>query len=187
MTRLRKIVLATLVIVVATAAIELWMGRLLWGPDGQFGWLETDIWSSALSQRVVDPYSFSHVIHGLLFYALFWIVARQRPLGGRFLGAVLLESGWEVLENTPFIINRYREVTVSLGYVGDSVLNSLSDILMMAIGFALAVRLTVRWSVAIAVILELGMLAVYRDNLTLNIIMLLYPSEAIRTWQMNGL
>ncbi len=102
------------------------------------------------------------------------------------LAAMLIEAGWEMLENSPIIINRYREVTISLGYVGDSVLNSLSDILMMAIGFALAARLSVRWRVVIVVALELLVLDVYRDNLTLNIIMLLYPLEAIRTWQMNG-
>lgn len=186
MTRFRKVALASLVILVVTAALELWMGRLVLGPDGRFGWLETDIWSSALSQRVADPYSLSHIIHGVLFYALIWLVARKRPLADRFLWAILLEAGWEVLENSPIIINRYREVTISLGYVGDSVLNSVSDILMMAIGFALAARISVRWSVMLVVALELLVLAVYRDNLVLNIIMLLFPLEAIRTWQMNG-
>ena len=162
------------------------MGRLLLGPDGRFGWLETDIWSSTLSQRVFDPYSPSHVIHGLLFYALLWMVARQYPMRRRFVAAMLLEAAWEVLENSPVIIDRYREVTIALGYVGDSVLNSISDILMMAIGFGLAARLPVRWSVAIAVALELVVLAVYRDNLTLNVIMLVSPNEAIKTWQMQG-
>ena len=107
-------------------------------------------------------------------------------LGTRFVLALGLEAAWEVLENSPVIIERYREVTISLGYVGDSVLNSLSDIVMMAIGFALAARVSVRWSIATVVILELGMLLLYRDNLALNVLMLLAPIEAVRTWQMGG-
>jgi len=182
----RRQALAVVVILSATAAIELWMGRLPFGPDGRFGWLETDIWSSALSQRVADPYSFSHVIHGLLFYALLRALAPRQPLELRFVTAVLLEAGWEVLENSPIIINRYREVTIALGYVGDSVLNSLSDVVMMALGFGLAARLPVRWSVGLALAMELGVLAVYRDNLALNIVMLLFPLETVRTWQMQA-
>lgn len=182
----RRQAFVVVVVLAATAAIELWMGRLPLGPDGRFGWLETDIWSSTLSQRVADPYSFSHVIHGLLFYALLHALARRQPLGLRFVAAVVLEAGWEVLENSPIIIDRYREVTIALGYVGDSVLNSLSDVLMMALGFGLAARLPVRWSVALALAMELGVLAVYRDNLALNIVMLLFPLEAVRTWQMQA-
>lgn len=182
----RRQAFVVVAVLAATAAIELWMGRLPFGPDGRFGWLETDIWSRTLSQRVADPYSFSHVIHGLLFYALLHALARRQPLGLRFVAAVVLEAGWEVLENSPIIIDRYREVTIALGYVGDSVLNSLADVLMMAIGFGLAARLPVRWSVALAVAMELGVLVVYRDNLALNIVMLLFPLEAIRAWQMQA-
>ena len=186
MTRHLWIVMAVVAILELTAAVELSMGRLLFGPDGRFGWWEGNIWSSGQSQRFADPYSFSHVVHGLLFYALLWLVARRVPVRYRFLTAVLLEAGWEVLENSPLIINRYRAVTISLGYVGDSVLNSLSDVLMMSLGYLLAARSRVWVSVALVVGMELGMLLWVRDNLTLNIIMLVHPIEAIRAWQMGG-
>ena len=162
------------------------MGRLAFGPDGHFGWWEGNIWSSEQSQRVADPYSFSHIVHGLLFYLGLWLLARRLPLRSRLLAAVVLEAAWEVLENSPLIINRYRAVTISLGYTGDSVLNSMSDVLMMATGFTIASRARVWVSVALVITFELGMLALCRDNLTLNILMLVYPIEAIRQWQMAG-
>jgi len=180
------IALAVAGILAATAGFELWMGRLPLGPDGHFGWWESNIWSSEQSQRFADPYSFSHVCHGVIFYGLLWLAARRAPMRYRFLAAVVIEAAWEALENSPIIINRYRAVTISLGYVGDSILNSISDVLMMAIGFAIASRLRVRMSVALVIAMELGMLALCRDNLTLNIIMLVYPLEAIRQWQMAG-
>jgi hypothetical protein len=180
----RALVLASLAAIAATAVIELGLGRLPFGPDGRFGWWEADVWSAAMSQRAADPYSLSHVLHGLIFYALLHVFGRRLPLARRAFMAVLLECGWEVLENSPIIIERYREVTMALGYTGDSVLNSISDVVMMAIGFFLAARLPVWASIAVLVGLELGMLLTIRDNLVLNIIMLLYPLEAIRTWQM---
>jgi hypothetical protein len=186
MKRPLAIALAVLGILAATAGFELWMGRLPLGPDGHFGWWESNIWSSEQSQRFADPYSFSHVCHGVIFYGLLWLAARRAPLRYRFLAAVLIEATWEALENSPIIINRYRAVTISLGYVGDSILNSISDVLMMAIGFAIASRLRVWMSVALVVALEAGMLVLCRDNLTLNIVMLVYPLEAIRQWQMAG-
>ncbi len=172
--------------VAATAAIEWWMGRLPLGPDGRFGLWESNIWSAAMSQRLADPYSFSHVLHGLVFYAGLRLAAPQLPLAYRALAAVALEAGWEVLENSPVIIKRYREATIALGYEGDSILNSVSDIVMMAGGFWLAARLKASWSVAVFVALELGMLVTLRDNLTLNVIMLVSPIDAIREWQMAG-
>src|SRR5512136_509153 len=133
--RYRWIIGVFIAVLALTGGIELWMGRSLLGPDGKFGLWEGDIWSSECSQRVVDPYSFSHVAHGMLFYCGLWLVARRLPARQRFVVAVLLEAGWEILENSPFIIDRYRQVTIALGYDGDSVLNSLSDILMMSTGF----------------------------------------------------
>ena len=186
MTRRTRLVAAVLVILGLTAAIELSMGRLLLGPDGHFGWWEGNIWSSEQSQRVVDPYSFSHVCHGILFYGVLWLVARRAPLRYRYLAAVVIEAVWEVLENSPLIINRYRAVTISLGYVGDSVLNSISDVVMMMIGFAIASRVRPWISVALVAVMELSMLLLCRDNLTLNVLMLVYPIEAIRQWQMQG-
>ncbi len=169
-----------------TGAIELAMGRLPFGPDGKFGFWEGNIWSNEQSQRFADPYSFSHVVHGIAFYGLLWLVARRVPFRYRLLMAVVLEAIWEILENSPFIINRYRAVTISLGYVGDSVLNSLSDVLMMIMGFAVARFVRWRTSVALVVLIELSMLVLVRDNLTLNIIMLLYPIQAIKDWQLAG-
>ena len=173
-------------VVVLTVAVELVMGRLPFGPDGRFGWLEMDIWSSAQSQRVADPYSVSHVVHGFLFYGLLFLTARRWPMSTRFLAAVALEGGWEILENSPLIIDRYRAVTIAQGYVGDSVLNSISDIVMCAAGFVMAARMRVSMSVAFVVAAELLMLILIRDNLTLNILMLVAPIEAIKTWQMAG-
>ena len=173
-------------ILVLTAGVELWMGRSPLGPDGKFGWWDGNIWSSENSQRFADPYSFSHIVHGILFYAVLWLIARKLPVRHRLLIALALEAGWEMLENSPFIINRYREATISLGYVGDSVLNSLSDILMMTIGFLFAFRVPWRVSVAAVIIMEIGCALWVRDNLTLNIIMLIHPFDAIKHWQMAG-
>jgi len=175
-----------IVVLVLTAGIELWMGRLPLGPDGKFGWWEGNIWSSENSQRLADPYSFSHIVHGILFYALLRFAARKLPVQQRLLIALAFEAGWEMLENSPLIINRYREATISLGYVGDSVLNSLSDILMMTIGFLFASRVPWRFSLAAVVVMEVGCALWVRDNLTLNIIMLIHPVDAIKHWQMAG-
>ena len=169
-----------------TACIELSMGRLPLGPDGKFGWWDGNIWGNENSQRVADVYSFSHVTHGILLYAFLWLVARKVPLGNRFLAAGLLEAMWEVLENSPLIINRYREGTIALGYVGDSILNSCTDILMMALGFLFAFRAGAVTSIALVLIMEVGCVIWVRDNLTLNIIMLIHPIDAIRAWQSAG-
>lgn len=186
MERYGPIVLAAVVAVLLTGAIELGMGRSPLGPDGRFAFWESNIWSSAQSQRLADPYSFSHVVHGLLFYAILWLVARRMPARYRFVIAVLLEASWEVLENSPIIIDRYRAVTIALGYEGDSVLNSMSDVLMMSLGFVLAWRARVFISVAAVLVMEVGCLLWVRDNLTLNIVMLVHPIEAIKAWQMSG-
>ena len=175
-----------LAVLVLTGGVELWMGRSPLGPDGRFGWWEGDIWSDENSQRFADPYSFSHLVHGMLFYGLLWLVARRWPVRYRFLIALALEAGWELLENSPLIIHRYREATVALGYTGDSVLNSLSDILMMVIGFGFAFRARLWITVATVMAMEAGCALWVRDNLTLNIIMLLHPLDAIKAWQMAG-
>lgn len=173
-------------IVLATIVIEWWMGRLPFGPDGRFGWFEGDIWSAAQSQRVADPYSVTHIVHGFLFYGLLFLAARRQPITVRLLAAITLEAIWEILENSPIIIDRYRAVTIAQGYVGDSILNSVADIVMAGVGFVLARRLPVRASLALVVLAEVLMLVFYRDNLTLNIVMLAWPIDAIREWQMAG-
>ena len=179
-------IVAFLSVLVLTGGIELSMGRSLLGPDGRFGLWEGNIWSSECSQRLADPYSFSHLAHGILFFGLLWLVARKMPVRHRFLIAVLIEASWELLENSPLIINRYREATIALGYVGDSVMNSLSDISMMSLGFLFASRVRPWVSVAAVIIMEVGCALWVRDNLTLNIIMLLHPVEAIKAWQAAG-
>jgi hypothetical protein len=178
--------IAALAIVATAASIELAMGRV---PICTCGYVK--LWhgvvnSSENSQHLTDWYTFSHVVHGIGFYALLWLVARRLPPGARFVLAVLLEASWEVLENTPLVINRYRAATISLDYYGDSVVNSMSDIVAMMAGFAFARKARVWASAAVAVGLETMMAVVIRDNLTLNIVMLLHPFEAIRRWQMGG-
>jgi len=185
-TRHRWTILASIAVLSLTATIEWGLGRSPLGPDGRFGWWDSDIWSRENSQRVADAYSFSHVVHGILFFALLWAGARRLPLRHRFLIALVIEAGWEVLENSPLIIDRYREATIALGYVGDSVLNSCCDILMMALGFLMAQRMRVYASVLAVVAMEIGCLLWVRDNLTLNVIMLIHPVEAIKLWQSAG-
>ncbi len=182
-----KFIFISLIVVCgAVALIELQSGRSLLGPDGMFGWWDNNIWGSENSQRVADVYSFSHIIHGILFYGFLFWVARKLPLKYRFLIALLVEGGWELLENSSIIIDRYREATIAQGYVGDSVLNSTCDVLMMAIGFAFA-RFNKVWvSIAIIIIFELGTLWWVRDNLTLNVLMLVRPVESIKVWQAEG-
>jgi hypothetical protein len=184
--RQRWILGVFLSVFVLTAGIELWMGRSPLGPDGKFGLWEGNIWSSENSQRVADPYSFSHIIHGISFYAVLWLVARKLPVRQRLLLALTAEASWELLENSPLIINRYREATIALGYVGDSVLNSMSDILMMTAGFLFASRVPVKASAAAVLVMEIGCAWWVRDNLTLNIIMLIHPFDAIKHWQLAG-
>jgi hypothetical protein len=132
---------------------------------------------------LADWYSLSHVVHGLLFYAALWLVARRWPVERRFLLALLIESTWEVVENTPMVIDRYRATTAALGYNGDSVINSLSDISMMCLGFLAARKLPVWVSVALLIVLELVPLFVIRDNLALNIWTLLAPNASVQAWQ----
>ncbi len=178
--------LAALAVVGLLAVWEWGMGRSPFGPDGKPGLWEGDIWSGECSQRLADAYSFSHIGHGLVFFAVLWLLAHRLPVGWRYLVAVLVEAGWEILENSPLIINRYREATMALGYSGDSILNSLSDVLMMSLGFFLAWRLPVWAGVLLFVVMEIGCALWVRDNLILNVIMLIHPLDAIKTWQMAG-
>lgn len=186
----RFVILSLVCVLALVAAAEFFLGRTFLGPDGQFGLWSNDIYSVTNSQRVADVYSLSHIIHGILFFAFLWLVARRVPVKVRFLIAMLIEAGWEILENSPLIINRYREATIAIGYTGDSVLNSLCDVGMAALGFLIAflsVRLQKVWiSVALIIIFELGTLFWVRDNLTLNVLMLVHPLESVKTWQAEG-
>ena len=182
MTRNRTIFISLAIVAVA-AAVLLAMGRPPICTCGQVALWEPSATSARTSQMLSDWYSPSHVIHGLIFYWLLRLAFRRQPVERRFLAAMAIETAWELIENTPMIINRYREATMALGYTGDSVINSLSDIAMMALGFLAARRLPVWANVSLALILELAALLAIRDNLTLNILMLLAPSDAIRSWQ----
>ena len=167
--------------VAATAIALAAMGRPLICTCGRL-----DLWGTVgpeQSQMLADWYSPSHVIHGLLFYALAWKLLPRWTAPARLSLALAVEAGWELIENTPMIIDRYREATMALGYTGDSIVNSMSDIAMMAFGFLLAARLPVWASAALVVLLELAALAAVRDNLTLNVLMLAAPSETILEWQ----
>jgi hypothetical protein len=177
----RKAAIAAILII--AALVELAMGRHAICTCGH-----VDLWvasrdSPRTSQMIGDWYSLSHVVHGLLFYALLLLAFRHWPVERRFIAALVIEASWEVIENTPVVIDRYRATTAALGYHGDSVVNSMSDIVMMCIGFLAARKLPVWGSVLLLIAFELLPLLVIRDNLTLNIWNLLAPNPAIQAWQ----
>jgi Protein of unknown function (DUF2585) len=172
------------VLMLTAAAAQVAMGRKLWGTSGQAGLWSGDIWSSHNSQFLIDPYTLTHITHGILFYGLLALAFKSAPIGVRLLIAVGLESAWEVFENTSFVIERYRAETISLNYYGDSIANSMGDILACMLGFFLAFRLPPRVSILGAVALEMLLLIWTRDNLALNILMLIHPSPAVRLWQL---
>ncbi|MXO47413.1 DUF2585 family protein [Erythrobacter vulgaris] len=188
----RAAIVAALVLSLVTLAILFAMDR---PPICECGYVSLwygDINSSGNSQHLSDWYTPSHIIHGMLFYGLGWLLFSKFGLGGKAAGkwsftlAVALEAAWEIIENTPMIIDRYRSVTVNWGYSGDSIINSMADLGWMSLGFWLALKLPVKVTVALAVIMEIVVALVVRDNLTLNVIMLIWPLEAIREWQALG-
>jgi hypothetical protein len=177
--------LGVLGIIAVSAAILAFMGHPLICKCGYVKLWHGVVVSRENYQHLSDWYSPSHVIHGFLFYALFWLIGRWIPLsfGARLLLALLVEGSWEVIENTDYLINRYRGITVSLDYYGDSVISSVSDILFMVLGFVLAARFPIWLTVAIAITLELVVGYFIGDNLTFNVVMLLWPVQAILDWQ----
>ncbi|MBB4065273.1 DUF2585 domain-containing protein [Gellertiella hungarica] len=172
-----------LFVLTVQAALERWMGRVWICTCGDIKLFEASVHSEGNSQHIADWYSPSHVEHGFIFYGLSFLLLSRFPKTIWLAAALALESFWEILENTPLIIDRYRAATISYHYYGDSILNSVMDTLMMTAGFWLASRLPVRLTIALALFAELLTLYLIRDNLTLNVIMLIHPVEAIRMWQ----
>jgi len=174
--------IATAIFAIA-ASTEFTMGRKLWGISGEPGIWSGDINSPHNSQYFADPYSFTHITHGVLFYGLFYLLARRFPVRSRFLMTLVAEAAWEIFENSSFIIERYRAATISHDYYGDSIVNSMSDICFCLFGFWLASRLPARVSFLLVVVMETALALTIRDSLLLNIIMLIYPVPAILHWQ----
>jgi hypothetical protein len=166
-----------------TGLIEHINGRVLICKCGYVKLWHGVVNSSENSQHIADWYSLSHIIHGFLFFGAGWLLFRRMSLFWRFALALVVEAGWEMFENSSFIIERYRAATISLDYFGDSIVNSVSDIGFMVLGFWIASRASVKGVVVAAIAMELLALAVIRDNLTLNVLMLLHPVEAIKNWQ----
>jgi len=148
----------------------------------------SDIHSTEDSQQVFDPNTFFHIIPGMAIYAVFWLARKKwsLPLGLGFVLAACLCAAWEIMENMPWMVEHYRQVTISVYYSGDTIINSLADILVGLLGFFLASRLQTWQALALAFSIELGLLFLIRDNLTLNFVMLVHPISAVKAWQMAG-
>ena len=173
--------------VVALSVVQLWrQGRVWWCQVGDYAPWSWQVWSAHNSQHVFDPYTFTHILHGVLFFWIASLIFRKVPLAWRLLMAISVECAWEVAENSNAVIQRYREATISLNYFGDSIINSLGDILSFSFGFWLAYKLRLWLSLAFFVAVEIVLLFWIHDSLILNIIMLIYPIEAIKKWQMGN-
>lgn len=185
--RRREWAIAAIVGLIALDALALHlMGRRLWCSCGSpipWAW---DIWSPHNSQHFVDPYSFTHGLQGMLFYALLRLVTGSRWPNGRLILAVMFEVGWELVENTDRVIMAYRESTIALNYYGDSIANSVADVASFVLGYAAATRLPVWLTVLAFVGIEAALLLTIRDSLLLNVVMLLHPLPAIKAWQMGS-
>ena len=159
------------------------LGRIWICECGVIKFWESGVNTPGNSQHLADWYTPSHIIHGFLFYWFSWLLVRRWSVGFRLGLATVVEAGWEVLENSPIVIERYRTATMALNYFGDSILNSAMDTAWMAVGFLAAWRLPVWLTVSVAIFFELLTAYVIRDNLALNVIMLVWPVDAIKTWQ----
>jgi hypothetical protein len=184
--RLKGPIIAAASITIVSVAALFFMGRVWWCKVGDMSPWAWDVWSPHNSQHFIDPYSFTHVLHGMLEFWLIGIVFFRVPLVWRFVIAIFIESSWEVLENTNWIIERYREATMSLDYFGDSILNSAADIACCGIGFWIAYKLRFWRTMALFAVTEIILLFWIRDSLIVNLIMLLWPIDAIKQWQIGA-
>lgn len=177
-------------VVTATLAIQALalhlMGRLTICACGYVKLWEGDPVGPGNSQHLTDWYSFSHLLHGFWLYFFLWLIFRRLPIGARLSLAVLLEAAWEILENSPFIIERYRAATVSVGYYGDTIVNSISDTLTATVGFLFAAWAAPILTILVGIAIEAGMAFAIRDNLALNIVMLVHEVPWIKAWQAAG-
>lgn len=173
-----------LALFVVTVSILRAMGRVWYCSCGYIKLWEGNTWSADNSQHISDWYTFSHLIHGFIFYFLLQKFFPKWSVGSKLVAAIFVETVWEVLENSPVIINRYRATTISLEYFGDSILNSSFDIIASIVGFFLARKLPVWVSIVLILVMELGVGYMIKDNLFLNVVMLIYPFSTIKAWQM---
>lgn len=173
-------------IVILSVVLLYFQGRAWWCQAGDLVPWSWDIWSTHNSQHVIDPYSFTHILHGILEFWLLGLFFGRIPLVWRLLVALSIESSWEVVENSAYVIERYREETISLNYFGDSIINSVVDIFCCGIGFAIAWKLRFWRSLVLFVLTEVILIFWIRDSLIINIIMLIWPLEAIKHWQMGA-
>ncbi|VVB77813.1 Uncharacterised protein [uncultured archaeon] len=172
-----------ILLILSLGLIEHYAGRLLICKCGYVSLWYNNANGPGNSQHLFDWYSFSHIIHGIIFFAILSLLFKKMPLRTKLIIAVIIECAWEGLENSPIIINRYRTATFSLDYYGDSIINSIFDVISMIVGFILAFKLKKWHIVAMVIFMELFTLYMIRDNLTLNIINLIYPTELIKNWQ----
>ncbi|KQV35674.1 hypothetical protein ASE37_10725 [Rhizobium sp. Root268] len=175
--------IACVAVLLLQVLVEYWMGRTPICTCGYVKLFEPVVNSPGNSQHLADWYTPSHIIHGFIFYGIAHLLFRGKPLAARLLFALLIESGWELLENSPLIIDRYRTATISLDYYGDSILNSAMDTVFMVVGFFFARRMPVLVTLTVAIVFELFTGWLIRDNLTLNVLMLVYPLDAVKAWQ----
>jgi len=180
--------LLAIIIIAATVIVLYWQGRIWWCKwDAPYLLWSSDAWSKHSSQHLFDPYSFTHLLHGLLFYAASFLIFRRRlSLAWLLFITVFAESGWEILENSKAVIERYRTATFSLDYFGDSIVNSFGDILSCTAGFLVAHKLAFWRSLFLFALVEIILIFTIRDSLLINIIMLIHPIEAIKAWQTGG-
>jgi len=170
-------------IILIMAIIEFSMGRLLICDCGYVSFWYNYANGPGNSQHLFDWYTFTHLIHGMFFYFILWFFFRKMPLEKRLILAVLLAGLFEVFENSPMMIERYRQTELALGYVGDSILNSVSDIFAMFVGFIIAKKSKIWITILIVLVIEISLGIIIRDGLILNVINLIYPTEFIGQWQ----